>query len=281
MAELKSHRFIARGSHKGKGIAVFTSGGDSQGMNAAVRACVRMAIYLGCKVSSIISFTNSHFRQSIVSHSKILSFIGAHQQRKKKVQNELLWKQFHWWISVSMCRRCCAKFNSRRCDERNGERFFNFGWGQRPTADEQKLSQNSRALHLVVSSALRCRRRRRCFCCCYLGFAFCFSFRIVFGVSFYAMRLVHRSRSRIRLYIIESTLVPHSLAATLSILKMNHYAQSIRLLEIDVMLVSDISIFVRSIDSTRICTHSGHFVTNEIVLIELNLLFSIYNLKAI
>uniref|UniRef100_A0A1A9WMU0 ATP-dependent 6-phosphofructokinase n=1 Tax=Glossina brevipalpis TaxID=37001 RepID=A0A1A9WMU0_9MUSC len=44
------HRFIERGSHKGKGLAIFTSGGDSQGMNAAVRACVRMAIYLGCKV---------------------------------------------------------------------------------------------------------------------------------------------------------------------------------------------------------------------------------------
>lgn len=44
-------RFIERGSHKDKGLAVFTSGGDSQGMNAAVRACVRMAIYLGCKVS--------------------------------------------------------------------------------------------------------------------------------------------------------------------------------------------------------------------------------------
>ncbi|XP_060839122.1 ATP-dependent 6-phosphofructokinase isoform X3 [Rhopalosiphum padi] len=43
-------RFIERGSHKGKGLAVFTSGGDSQGMNAAVRAVVRMAIYLGCKV---------------------------------------------------------------------------------------------------------------------------------------------------------------------------------------------------------------------------------------
>lgn len=42
-------RFIERGSHKGKGIAVFTSGGDSQGMNAAVRAVVRMGIYLGCK----------------------------------------------------------------------------------------------------------------------------------------------------------------------------------------------------------------------------------------
>lgn len=46
-------RFIERGAHKGKGIAVFTSGGDSQGMNAAVRAVVRMGIYLGCKVMYI------------------------------------------------------------------------------------------------------------------------------------------------------------------------------------------------------------------------------------
>lgn len=43
-------KFITRGSRKGHGIAVFTSGGDSQGMNAAVRAVVRMGIYLGCKV---------------------------------------------------------------------------------------------------------------------------------------------------------------------------------------------------------------------------------------
>lgn len=53
MADQKSEqvqRFIQRGAHKGKGIAVFTSGGDSQGMNAAVRAVVRMGIYLGCKV---------------------------------------------------------------------------------------------------------------------------------------------------------------------------------------------------------------------------------------
>ncbi|XP_050525022.1 ATP-dependent 6-phosphofructokinase isoform X5 [Daktulosphaira vitifoliae] len=48
--EEEQKRFIERGSHKGKGLAVFTSGGDSQGMNAAVRAVVRMAIYLGCKV---------------------------------------------------------------------------------------------------------------------------------------------------------------------------------------------------------------------------------------
>ncbi|EGI61891.1 6-phosphofructokinase, partial [Acromyrmex echinatior] len=45
-----AQKFIKPGSHKGKGIAVFTSGGDSQGMNAAVRAVVRMGIYLGCRV---------------------------------------------------------------------------------------------------------------------------------------------------------------------------------------------------------------------------------------
>ncbi|XP_049946418.1 ATP-dependent 6-phosphofructokinase-like [Schistocerca serialis cubense] len=43
-------RFLQRGSHVGKGLAVLTSGGDSQGMNAAVRAVVRFGIYLGCKV---------------------------------------------------------------------------------------------------------------------------------------------------------------------------------------------------------------------------------------
>lgn len=48
--DTQNQRFIERGAHKGKGIAVFTSGGDSQGMNAAVRAVVRMGIYLGCKV---------------------------------------------------------------------------------------------------------------------------------------------------------------------------------------------------------------------------------------
>lgn len=30
MAEKTGHKFIERGAHKGKGIAVFTSGGDSQ-----------------------------------------------------------------------------------------------------------------------------------------------------------------------------------------------------------------------------------------------------------
>ncbi|KAJ8272469.1 hypothetical protein GJAV_G00089430 [Gymnothorax javanicus] len=37
-------------SGEGKAIAVLTSGGDAQGMNAAVRAVVRMGIYVGAKV---------------------------------------------------------------------------------------------------------------------------------------------------------------------------------------------------------------------------------------
>lgn len=41
---------VSQGMHKGKVIAVFTSGGDSQGMNAAVRAVVRMGLYTGARV---------------------------------------------------------------------------------------------------------------------------------------------------------------------------------------------------------------------------------------
>lgn len=40
----------SKGIGKGRAIGVFTSGGDSQGMNAAVRAVVRMGLYLGCRV---------------------------------------------------------------------------------------------------------------------------------------------------------------------------------------------------------------------------------------
>ena len=36
------HNTYKSGSQKGKCIGVFTSGGDSQGMNAAVRAVVRL-----------------------------------------------------------------------------------------------------------------------------------------------------------------------------------------------------------------------------------------------
>ncbi|XP_011178792.2 ATP-dependent 6-phosphofructokinase-like [Zeugodacus cucurbitae] len=40
---------ISRNLYKGQSLAVFTSGGDACGMNGAVRACVRMSIYLGCQ----------------------------------------------------------------------------------------------------------------------------------------------------------------------------------------------------------------------------------------
>ncbi|XP_037955785.1 ATP-dependent 6-phosphofructokinase-like, partial [Teleopsis dalmanni] len=40
---------IEKNKYAGKVFAVFTSGGDSQGMNAAVRACVRVGYYLGCQ----------------------------------------------------------------------------------------------------------------------------------------------------------------------------------------------------------------------------------------
>lgn len=41
---------VVPGDKRGQVIGVFTSGGDSQGMNAAVRAVVRMGLYKGCRV---------------------------------------------------------------------------------------------------------------------------------------------------------------------------------------------------------------------------------------
>lgn len=46
----KEGQIIEHGLTKGMGIAIFTSGGDSQGMNAAVRAAVRMGIYVGARM---------------------------------------------------------------------------------------------------------------------------------------------------------------------------------------------------------------------------------------
>ena len=43
-------RLVRRNTYQGKVIAVLTSGGDSQGMNAAVLAVVRFGVYLGCNV---------------------------------------------------------------------------------------------------------------------------------------------------------------------------------------------------------------------------------------
>ncbi|CAF1008715.1 unnamed protein product [Brachionus calyciflorus] len=41
---------VDKNQFAGRTLGVFTSGGDSQGMNATVRAIVRMGLYLGCKV---------------------------------------------------------------------------------------------------------------------------------------------------------------------------------------------------------------------------------------
>ncbi|XP_059171071.1 ATP-dependent 6-phosphofructokinase, muscle type-like [Physella acuta] len=46
----KEGQQVPPGIWAGNSIGVFTSGGDSQGMNAAVRAVVRMGFYIGCKV---------------------------------------------------------------------------------------------------------------------------------------------------------------------------------------------------------------------------------------
>ncbi|XP_026093448.1 ATP-dependent 6-phosphofructokinase, platelet type-like isoform X8 [Carassius auratus] len=50
MSQTDNKRFFESLSGAGKAIAVLTSGGDAQGMNAAVRAVVRMGIYVGAKV---------------------------------------------------------------------------------------------------------------------------------------------------------------------------------------------------------------------------------------
>uniref|UniRef100_A0A673K459 6-phosphofructokinase n=1 Tax=Sinocyclocheilus rhinocerous TaxID=307959 RepID=A0A673K459_9TELE len=50
LAPPNNKKFFENLTGAGKAIAVLTSGGDAQGMNAAVRAVVRMGIYVGAKV---------------------------------------------------------------------------------------------------------------------------------------------------------------------------------------------------------------------------------------
>ncbi|XP_051542709.1 ATP-dependent 6-phosphofructokinase, platelet type-like isoform X2 [Myxocyprinus asiaticus] len=50
MAQSDNKKFFENLTGAGKAIAVLTSGGDAQGMNAAVRAVVRVGIYVGAKV---------------------------------------------------------------------------------------------------------------------------------------------------------------------------------------------------------------------------------------
>ncbi|CAF0725208.1 unnamed protein product [Rotaria sp. Silwood1] len=46
----KNLHVLVKDQYPDRAMGVFTSGGDAQGMNPAVRAIVRMGIYLGCKV---------------------------------------------------------------------------------------------------------------------------------------------------------------------------------------------------------------------------------------
>jgi 6-phosphofructokinase 1 len=50
IVEGQEGKLVQKDQYEGRSLGVFTSGGDAQGMNAAVRAVVRMGIYLGCKV---------------------------------------------------------------------------------------------------------------------------------------------------------------------------------------------------------------------------------------
>ena len=49
-AEGSEGKPVVKDQYVGRSLGVFTSGGDSQGMNAALRAIARMGIYLGCRV---------------------------------------------------------------------------------------------------------------------------------------------------------------------------------------------------------------------------------------
>ena len=56
-------RPILQGSHKGKGIAVFTSGGDSQGKNF-VKKIIGAAVILVSNVDDFCMNYESHLRHS-------------------------------------------------------------------------------------------------------------------------------------------------------------------------------------------------------------------------
>lgn len=48
--EINEGKPIIKNQYAGRSLGIFTSGGDAQGMNAILRAAVRMGIYLGSKV---------------------------------------------------------------------------------------------------------------------------------------------------------------------------------------------------------------------------------------
>ena len=101
-------RLVERGSQKGKGIAVFTSGGDSQGMNAAVRAVVRFGIYLGCNVYFIKEGYQVKISQYIflclhIRGQKIGTFqyVTAVEQRGARKTFSHMLQTLYFYISIT------------------------------------------------------------------------------------------------------------------------------------------------------------------------------------
>uniref|UniRef100_A0A8C4NJQ8 ATP-dependent 6-phosphofructokinase n=1 Tax=Dicentrarchus labrax TaxID=13489 RepID=A0A8C4NJQ8_DICLA len=72
--------FFENLSGAGKAIAVLTSGGDAQGMNAAVRAVVRMGLYVGAKVYFI------HEGGTVIGSARCKEF-RTHEGRLKAANN--------------------------------------------------------------------------------------------------------------------------------------------------------------------------------------------------
>uniref|UniRef100_A0A4W4GK46 ATP-dependent 6-phosphofructokinase n=1 Tax=Electrophorus electricus TaxID=8005 RepID=A0A4W4GK46_ELEEL len=80
MAQPDNKKFFENLSGAGKAIAVLTSGGDAQGMNAAVRAVVRMGIYVGAKVYFI------HEGGTVIGSARCMEF-RTHEGRLKAAHN--------------------------------------------------------------------------------------------------------------------------------------------------------------------------------------------------
>uniref|UniRef100_A0A8C3AR31 6-phosphofructokinase n=1 Tax=Cyclopterus lumpus TaxID=8103 RepID=A0A8C3AR31_CYCLU len=81
MAKPESKKiFFENLSGAGKAIAVLTSGGDAQGMNAAVRAVVRMGLYVGAKVYFI------HEGGTVIGSARCKEF-RSHEGRLKAALN--------------------------------------------------------------------------------------------------------------------------------------------------------------------------------------------------
>lgn len=94
------------GRGRGKSLGVFTSGGDSSGMNAAVRAVVRMALYMGFKVH----FIHEGY-QGMHDDGKEV----AHADGTKKIEEFI--KEASWVDVSGIIHRGGTVIGSARCKE--------------------------------------------------------------------------------------------------------------------------------------------------------------------